>query len=584
MNTTSAACRTRNVRCANRLRPIIQQLCDDDAPPPRPAEHVTPISFSASSSPHILPSVASALHASSRTASLQLAPRISGAPSAKEFRRHAHAAIAGLHFVPPAAAEDLKASKQPQPQPPAEFVAHAYEAWGTATATAAAAVVQPAFYGASESGSAFAAAAPAAGEFEDALLKCLNLGRLLECTSAQQPAGEALAMRPSAWSHPEACPERELEPGPDATPSLCPVSPSSSDAEISSSDAEIDLDIHLEAALSPEGLLADAEAEAVPSLCSASPSSPDVEIDWEGLLADDGSMGAILRELGPFLPAHDLEAFQVAPSAPPTSLGDLACLQLGASEATQPQPQPPSATPAPAPALLGPLRPDLARLQLDSAPAAAARAGPAARHESDSESLGSASEAEGRHVFLVAASGATKRRRGAPAPAKGGGAKGKARKSARTVLSAPQEVRQLSLEDLKPFLHLQQTQAAHALGVCETLLKKQVRNLGVQRWPGRRVGALAKLLSETREILEADLSFPRLEHDKIRDVIAEAERMRADPRLFYLEGRRSRDAAERRESDEVAKQLQKQLESLQGSARRIREAARKLGFVPSGAA
>eukprot|EP00741_Cyanophora_paradoxa_P000844 tig00000444_g815.t1 len=144
------------------------------------------------------------------------------------------------------------------------------------------------------------------------------------------------------------------------------------------------------------------------------------------------------------------------------------------------------------------------------------------------------------------------------------------------ALASPQEIRELSLEDLKRFMHLPINEAAPALGVCVTLLKKRVRELGVSRWPGRRIGCLEKIVGQLQAVLDAEVQFPRLDRDKVERVLADARRLRETPGLIYIENDDAADGAPN------ADELVKEFEDVQSRARRVLESAAKRGFTPAG--
>lgn len=65
--------------------------------------------------------------------------------------------------------------------------------------------------------------------------------------------------------------------------------------------------------------------------------------------------------------------------------------------------------------------------------------------------------------------------------------------------------REITLETLQSMFHLPEKQVASELGICLTSLKKQARNLGITRWPFRKINRL-KSLEASMKKMNADTS------------------------------------------------------------------------------
>ena len=65
--------------------------------------------------------------------------------------------------------------------------------------------------------------------------------------------------------------------------------------------------------------------------------------------------------------------------------------------------------------------------------------------------------------------------------------KPRARKPRQTTKPRKKVSKELTLEDIKPYFHLNIEVAAPALGMGLTMLKRKCRKLGIPRWPKRKV-------------------------------------------------------------------------------------------------
>merc|ERR1719355_266886 len=79
-----------------------------------------------------------------------------------------------------------------------------------------------------------------------------------------------------------------------------------------------------------------------------------------------------------------------------------------------------------------------------------------------------------------------------------------------TEVKNPQE---MNLQELAQYFHLPINDAASAIGVCATVLKKICRKNGIDRWPHRKIKSLETMI----EALEQHLpSHPELQDDVSR--------------------------------------------------------------------
>lgn len=62
----------------------------------------------------------------------------------------------------------------------------------------------------------------------------------------------------------------------------------------------------------------------------------------------------------------------------------------------------------------------------------------------------------------------------------------------------------LTFEDIKPFLHLPQDDAAKELSCSDTFLKQQCRKMGISRWPYRQVRSLSNMIAVLYYLLSSN--------------------------------------------------------------------------------
>ncbi|CAN1839623.1 Protein RKD3 [Linum perenne] len=72
----------------------------------------------------------------------------------------------------------------------------------------------------------------------------------------------------------------------------------------------------------------------------------------------------------------------------------------------------------------------------------------------------------------------------------------------------------MTKEELAKYFHMPITKAARELKVGLTALKKRCRELGVKRWPHRKLKSLQKLIDNVSRMAEAEKAIRLLENER----------------------------------------------------------------------
>lgn len=71
----------------------------------------------------------------------------------------------------------------------------------------------------------------------------------------------------------------------------------------------------------------------------------------------------------------------------------------------------------------------------------------------------------------------------------------------------------ITFEELKNLFHLAIAEAAEELGICETMLKKRCRNLGIKRWPQKKINSINNIIHYKK--IDLENSKNELEKDNL---------------------------------------------------------------------
>eukprot|EP00276_Gloeochaete_wittrockiana_P025271 CAMPEP_0184370634 /NCGR_PEP_ID=MMETSP1089-20130417/162941_1 /TAXON_ID=38269 ORGANISM="Gloeochaete wittrockiana, Strain SAG46.84" /NCGR_SAMPLE_ID=MMETSP1089 /ASSEMBLY_ACC=CAM_ASM_000445 /LENGTH=779 /DNA_ID=CAMNT_0026713279 /DNA_START=331 /DNA_END=2670 /DNA_ORIENTATION=- len=83
--------------------------------------------------------------------------------------------------------------------------------------------------------------------------------------------------------------------------------------------------------------------------------------------------------------------------------------------------------------------------------------------------------------------------------------------------SLPSGAPTFAKEELAKYFDLPIADVATRLGVCVTILKKNCRSLGIDRWPHRKIKSLQRWEEQGKEVVRSQL--PEFDHDAIRETI-----------------------------------------------------------------
>lgn len=89
----------------------------------------------------------------------------------------------------------------------------------------------------------------------------------------------------------------------------------------------------------------------------------------------------------------------------------------------------------------------------------------------------------------------------------------------------------VSYEDLKNHFHTPAVEAARELNICVTALKKICRDMGITRWPYRRIASLQHKKSVLQKSLEKGHKHPEKVQSKIDNIEKKIESLYADVRF-----------------------------------------------------
>lgn len=87
-------------------------------------------------------------------------------------------------------------------------------------------------------------------------------------------------------------------------------------------------------------------------------------------------------------------------------------------------------------------------------------------------------------------------------------------------------------KQLSKYFHLPINEAALQLGMCPSVLKKICRNIGIKRWPYRKIKSIDSLIESLQKYSEENSKIPKLNMD-MNDLLEKKKYLLENPNVSY---------------------------------------------------